>query len=343
MKKRITAVLMLVICSIISFAHGKKDSVAITYGRKFKTAYSQKIPKGTPVGFNEVWGWVMQGRENELDCKAPITDVGYFAAEVNCYGQLEKIPVRANLKKFKGRIHLVLVCDSRSLTHLVLDPQFDIVDKMIKDIMRAAEKFDGVQVDYELIPLKDGEHFMKFLERLSAECKNAGKMFSVCVPARIKSISDDIFPYKRISDISDRVAVMAYDEHWSTSKPGPIASLSWCEKVANYAVKTIPEEKLIMGLPFYGRSWASERTAQGWYFSGVNRIIKTYNSKKVKYEEGVPHVKIKMHVDVDCWFEDAYSTVEKMRLYQGKGIKNIAFWRIGQEDPRVWNWITLSE
>lgn len=342
MKKVFTAFLILSICSI-SFANGKKDSVNITYGRKFKTSYSQKMPKGEPVEFNEVWGWVMQGRENELDCKTPVTDVGYFAAEVNCYGQLETIPVRSNLKKFKGRVHLVLVCDSRSLTHLVLDPQFGIIDKMISDIMEASKKFDGVQVDYELIPLKDSENFIKFLERLSTECKRAGKIFSVCVPAKIKNISNDIFPYKKISEISDRVAIMAYDEHWSTSKPGPIASLSWCEKVASYATKTIPKEKLIMGLPFYGRSWANEKPAQGWYFSGVNRIIKTYNSKKVQYNEGVPHVKIKMSVDVDCWFEDTYSTVEKMRLYQDKGVKNIAFWRIGQEDPRVWNWITLTK
>ncbi|MDE6245451.1 MAG: hypothetical protein K2M50_07330, partial [Treponemataceae bacterium] len=75
----------------------------------------------------------------------------------------------------------------------------------------------------------------------------------------------------------------------------------------------------------------------------VNRIIKTYNSKKVQYSEGIPHVKIKMSVDVDCWFEDTYSTVEKMRLYQDMDVKNIAFWRIGQEDPRVWNWITLTK
>ena len=53
-----------------------------------------------------------------------------------------------------------------------------------------------------------------------------------------------------------------------------------------------------MGLPFYGRSWANEKTAQGWYFSGINRIIDQYDSDKVEYINDIPTVRIKMKVDV---------------------------------------------
>lgn len=50
-----------------------------------------------------------------------------------------------------------------------------------------------------------------------------------------------------------------------------------------------------------------------------------------------------MDVNVTCWFEDAYSTVQKLRLYTSRGISYAAFWRIGQEDPEIWRWITLLE
>ena len=268
--------LLLFFCAVFSAAAKEKKSPESPKNQR-KVAYRQKTVSGEPVEMQEIWGWVMQSRFYEFDNDLPLTDVGFFAAEVDCYGNLTNVPDRSKLANFPGRVHLVLVCDSKSLTHFVLDPKFGITDKMIKEIMQAAEPFDGINVDYELIPGKDGQNFLNFLGKLKAECKKTEKMLTVCVPARIKTISDDIFPYKKIAALADRVMVMAYDEHWSSSQPGPIASMSWCEKIVDYAVTVIPQENLVMGLPFYGRSWANEKPAQAWYFEGVNRIIDVYN------------------------------------------------------------------
>ena len=332
------------------FASGKKDSAAVsevnndgTDVSSVKLSYKQKTPEGVPVEFGEVWGWVMQGRENELDFDFPLTDIGYFAAEVNSYGELSGIPNRAKLSGTAARLHLVLVCDSRALTHFVLEPKFGIQQQMIKQIMAAAVPFDGVQVDYELIPSRDVGNFIDFLAALSVQCKRSGKMFTVCVPARTKTIAGDAFPYKKISALADRVVVMAYDEHWSTSRPGPIASPAWCMKIADYAANVVPKEKLVMGVPFYGRTWASEKTSQGWYFAGINRIINQYDSEKVEYVNGIPTAEINMKVNVTAWFEDVFSVVAKLRMYKSAGVRAVAFWRIGQEDPAVWDWIKLKE
>ncbi len=323
------------------FAGGKVDSEYSAESQPFKLSYKQKKIEGESVEFSEVWGWVMKGREHELDNDFPLTDIGYFAAEVNSFGELADVPECAKLNSFSSRVHLVLVCDSRALTHFLLNPTFGLVDNFIQDVMIASEPFDGVQVDFELIPAEDRENFLSFLNTLSEKCKENKKMFSVCVPARLRTISDDVFPYEEISKIADKVMVMAYDEHWSTSKSGPVASVEWCEKIADYATSVIPKEKLVMGLPFYGRTWANEKPAQGWYFSGINRIIREYKAGKVEYVEDVPYVNIDMKVHIDAWFEDSYSTVAKMRLYKSKNVEKIAFWRIGQEDPSVWKWIKV--
>lgn len=340
MKKICVFLLVNVFVSFV-FAGGKIDSDYSAEAKPFKLSYKQKKIEGEPVEFSEVWGWVMKGREHELDNDFPLTDIGYFAAEVNSYGELTAVPDRSKLNLFSSRVHLVLVCDSRALTHFLLDPTFGLIDKFIQDVMIAAQPFDGVQVDFELIPAKDKENFLSFLNILSEKCKENEKMFSVCVPARLRTISDDVFPYEEISKIADRIMIMAYDEHWSTSKSGPVASVEWCEKIAGYAASVIPAEKLVMGLPFYGRTWANEKPAQGWYFSGINRIMREYNSGKVEYVDYVPSVKIDMKVHIDAWFEDSYSTVAKMRLYKSKNVEKIAFWRIGQEDPSVWKWIKV--
>lgn len=342
MKKVILMLCML--ASVLNLnAASKKKNVEENIKKEIKPAYKQKVPEGEPVEMREIWGWVMQSRLNEFDNEYPLTDVGLFSAEVDCYGNLCGIPDRNRLAGYTGRVHLVIVCDSKSLTHFVLDPKFGLRDKMIQDIMKAVEPFDGLNVDYELIPGKDSANFMRFLEKLSAECKKKDKMFTVCVPARVKTISDDIFPYKKIASISDRVMIMAYDEHWSTSKPGSVASTEWCKKIVDYAVTVIPEEKLVMGIPFYGRSWANEKVAQAWYWEGVNRIIDEYDAGKVVYMNDVPTVDITMKVKANVWFEDAFSTVSKMRMYKDTGVNMIAFWRVGQEDRNVWNWMKIQE
>lgn len=347
--KRLFVLAIVLTFTATTFCHGAKnkkttkqppDDVYVA-GRSLDGSYNPKKITGSPVPVTECWGWVMQGKESEISKASQLTDIGYFAADVDTYGHLSGVPKRSNLKKVKQRVHLVLVCDSKSLTHFVLTGAEGLREKLINDVMDSSTPFDGVQVDYELIPNKDYAAFYEFLSQLSDRVHKANKLFSVCVPARTRLLKDDAFPYSDIAAISDRVMIMAYDEHWSTSKPGPVASVEWCRSVAKYAATVIPQDKLVMGLPFYGRTWADIKTAQGWYNSGVNRILRQYDHDAVRYINDVPSTRLKMGVKVTCYFEDAYSTVVKMRTYNDLGVKKIAFWRIGQEDPHTWRWIKI--
>lgn len=350
-RKRVFFIVLISLINIAAiFPSGSKDKKVqeppddvYIAARALDNSYKPREVTGEIVPFIESWGWVLQGREYELSKDAKLTDIGYFAADIDTYGHLAGAPKRSSLKKQKARVHLVLVCDSKSLTHFVLSGAPELRDILIDDIMSASLQYDGVQVDYELIPAKDIESFIAFLTELSKRVHKAGKIFSVCVPARTRLLKGDAFPYAQIADISDRVMIMAYDEHWSTSKPGPIASVAWCRNVAKYAITVIPESKLVMGLPFYGRTWANERPAQGWYHSGIGRILRQYEHDEVRYINDIPSAHITMKVNVTCYFEDAYSTVTKLRLYSTLGVKNVAFWRIGQEDQSVWRWMKLVD
>lgn len=302
--------------------------------------YTLKTPEGNPVRFSESWSYVMKNREDEYDKSIPVTDVCYFSAEINSYGELVGVPKRSNLDVGNARCHLVIICDSRSLSHFIINPKYDCRKKLLNDIVKAAAPYDGVQLDLELIPSRDRKHYLTFIADLRYKLK--GKMLSVAVPARVKRLSEDVYPYSDIALYCDRVFVMAYDEHWSTSKPGPVASEDWCRKVMEYAVKEIPAKKLIMGIPFYGRSWADETTAGAWYFSGANRIMTEHNVEEISYENNIPKFQFKTEVNVTGYFNDAYSCVNLCRMYKEGGVKKIGFWRIGQEDPDFWKWIIIE-
>lgn len=304
--------------------------------------YTLRKPSGKPIQLSESWGYVMRGREDEFNSSMPLTDICYFGADISCYGELMDVPPRSKLKLVKNqRCHLVIACDSRGSVHQALNPAFPTRKKILQDIVKAAGPYDGVQLDLEYIPIRDRKHFITFIGDLRYLLK--GKTLSVCVPARFKLLREDMYPYNEIALYCDRVFVMAYDEHWSTSRPGAIASVEWCKKVANYAVQAIPAKKLVMGIPFYGRTWASEPTASGWYFSGINRLMTEHDVEEVIYENDVPTVRYTANVDITAYFNDAYSSVELCRMYQSLGIKKLGYWRIGQEDPEFWNWVEIRK
>ncbi len=306
-----------------------------------RPAYFHDLPTGDPVTFHEVWGYVMVDREYEYDPSMPITDLCYFGVEVNAYGELEAIPNVSKVKGFKGRTHLVAACSSRSLTHFVLDPQYGVREKVIDALAKATSQYDGIQIDYELVPARDAKNFRTFLSDIRAKIGKE-KWLTVCVPARVKDIKDDIYNYKALEPLVDRVIIMAYDQHWSTSEPGAVAGMDWCRRIADYAVTVLPKKKLVMGLPFYGRTWQDTSYGKAWYFSGVNRIMNENDMHVIEREDGVPHFTFKTEVTVTGYFDDTYSLVERSRMYQSKNIDRIAFWRIGQEDPSFWPWLTVK-
>ena len=194
MKKNILKICLFILFPLCVFAGGKKDTIEsenVVIQEMSKPSYKKQIPQGSPVEFTEVWGYVMKNRENEFDRFSPVTDVGYFAGEVNTYGELVGVPDRAILNDFNGRVHLVVVCESLSLTHLVLNPSYNVRKKLIEQIIEASSTYDGIQIDFELIPGRNAEHFITFLQELSKLAKENDKIFSVCVPARVKTIPEE--------------------------------------------------------------------------------------------------------------------------------------------------------
>ena len=292
--------------------------------------------KGEAVNFKEIWGYVIPDYIDEYNKNAMLTDIGLFAAEIDIFGNLSKVPQRSAVADFKGRVHLTAVCDSRSLSHLVLSSG-KLRTQVANDLALAAREFDGVQIDFELVPPEDAENYLLFLKYLKK--KLGKKPLTVCVHARVKTLDRDAESYSEIGKVADRIMIMAYDEHWSTSAPGAIASMDWCRSVAEYALSLWPAEKYIMGLPFYGRTWPEENWRKAWYFEGINRIMHENNVDVVIRENDVPYFSFKKEILVTGWYEDAHSVVERSRMYKDMGFQSLAFWRMGQEDAAVWQWI----
>ncbi|MDR2110199.1 MAG: glycoside hydrolase [Spirochaetaceae bacterium] len=292
------------------------------------------------TAFGEIWGYLISGREDALKADYPLSDIGYFGAEVNAYGQLADVPNRRRIAGFTGRVHMVVTCSGYGLTHFVL-VEGSTRRRLLTELVEAVKPYDGLQIDFENVPKRDGDNFRSFLADLKAELGD--RIFTVALPARERTLSNDVYDYARIAPLVDRILVMAYDEHWSTSEPGPVASINWCGSVAAYSLRTLGPEKLIMGIPFYGRAWGSPDPAKAYISSSVERIKRENNITTIYRENAIPIFTYEIPVTVKVYYDDDYSHSVRFELYRRLGVKAIGFWRLGQESPTVWRLLNLTE
>jgi len=295
------------------------------------------------ISFREVWGYLMRGEEKLFIKEAPITDIFYFSASVNAKGRINTSvnpPFSPVFSGGKKRIHLVISdLDHPARMHLALNKKYGVRYHLLKDLVEVSKKFDGIQIDFEAVENRDGRVFIAFLRDLK-KALPSGKILSVAVPAK-RMYVDDPYDYPAISRIADRVLVMAYDQHWSESKPGPVASLTWSRQIADYASKTISKKKLIMGIPLYGREWGDQGYSRSLRWTQVNKLMER-DDAVIEYslEEG-----FKVMYDVDMkstlYFDDIKATRQKLTMYSDY-TRGVGFWRLGMENESLWNIIRVS-
>ena len=77
--------------------------------------------------------------------------------------------------------------------------------------------------------------------------------------------------------------IMTYDEHYQDGDPGSVSSLGFAEKSIQYAVSKVPKEKIVLGIPFYGRIWKDGGGFPGMGIGNeeVQALIARYGGKAV--------------------------------------------------------------
>lgn len=207
------------------------------------------------------------------------------------------------------------------------------------------EGWDGIAVDIEKTPPADRGNYSTFLTELHNALKAKDKVLNVSIPAKFIDYPSDLwsgaYDYAAIGKAADQVVLMTYDEHGLGTTQGPIASHDWVNKVITYAVGKIPKDKIVMGLPVYSFDWASNKPTLPAYNSFAQSIG---NAKKhgvdVLYNEHdqVPHYQYTASgVRHEVYFENAKSLGVKLDYAKKHQLHGVAIWRLGMEDPGLWD------
>jgi spore germination protein YaaH len=112
--------------------------------------------------------------------------------------------------------------------------------------------------------------------------------------------------------------------------------------VAAYALEILGPDKLIMGLPFYGRTWGSVNPNRACFHSWIERIKRENNVDTVSRQDGIPTFTYEIPVTITVFYEDEYSLATRLSMYRTMGVHSVGFWALGQETPLVWELLHLE-
>ncbi|CRK80795.1 DUF2062 domain-containing protein [Neobacillus massiliamazoniensis] len=230
--------------------------------------------------------------------------------------------------------------DSETLHRVFTTPGAE--DLFIKNLLAyvRTNNFDGINVDFENINENDKANFTQFMGKLSEQFHQHGLMVTMDIPPMNNS-----YNYASLATDVDRMIVMLYDQHTSLTKPGPVAPSDWVKESLNQL--HIPSQKLILSLGSYGYDWEenSNQPADTMTFGdilnlGIGTNLQIYWNKQA----GNPYLRYKIdgkkHI---VWFLDAATFYNQMKVAIDSGSKGIAIWRLGSEDPSIWNFINKPQ
>ena len=215
----------------------------------------------------------------------------------------------------------------------------NVINKLMSDA--STYGFDGINVDFEQIDPDYGEDFIEFVRELSIQCRKAGLTLSV--DNYVTYDFNDYYSMDEQADFADYVVIMGYDEHYAGDKEaGSVASIDYVKYGIERALKEVPKEQLVNGIPFFTRLWIKDSygltsqaldMAQAQEFCTKHGLTPQWDEKTCQnYVEATEG-----DTTYQMWLEDAESIQAKLSVMQAEGIAGVAEWKLSFESADIWD------
>jgi spore germination protein YaaH len=245
------------------------------------------------------------------------------------------------------RVHARVDCQRPAALHSILTNPA-VRAATIARLLELARRhgYEGLNIDFENGAATDRDALTSFIADLAARLHAAGKELSVEVSAKYQHTTtgrSGFYDYEALGQAADRVFVMNWGWHWTTSAPGAPDDMELCRRVADYVAAMPNRSKYVLGTQMYGMDWPNQggpaNKATPLEYAEVQEMIARHGVRPVldpqadswtfRYTDsaGTPH---------EVWFPDAATIARRVALARERGL-GIGFWRLGREDQRVWS------
>ena len=196
-----------------------------------------------------------------------------------------------------------------------------LITQLIAEALRVG--VDGINVDFEKISDKCGEHYIEFIRELSVKCRQNGLVLSVdnYVPKSFNTQYDR----KEQGIVADYVVIMGYDEYYAGSpEAGPVSSYNYVKEGITETLKEVPAEKVISGIPFFTRLWKETPKTE----------------EELKRDKGTDAEQYSATVESDAYGMDNAQAVVKQAgvdtTWDKKAGQNYATWEADGSKYEIW-------
>lgn len=195
----------------------------------------------------------------------------------------------------------------------------------------------GILIDFEGVPDISQWNLALFMQELSASFHSEGLKVFQSIP-----LDDDSFDAALLARSSDALVLMAYDEHAPfDTLPGPIASNDWFLSGLAARFQEVSPEKIIIALGGYGYDWngngfdgddltfhqAMQKASDA---HAIVELDSVSGNPTYSYDDGTGAT----HT---VWYLDAVTAFNEVSMARRFGaVAGFALWRLGSEDPGVW-------
>lgn len=311
-------------------------------------------------------GWVTYwalapGLRSVRTSQGRLKDVFLFALHLDAEG--DPVPARpgkdedwlravTELRRLDAKVWLTIVNDrldksgkvvlkDAALLHEVLSDPIRR-RRHIKDLVAQCARFgtEGLDVDYENLDPSDRDPFSSFITELAQALHAKGLALSVTVQPKLResrSKGPGAADWAAIGKAADRLQIMLYNLHNTRTRPGPVCTSSWNEKVLAYAATQCEKSKIVPVLKVSGFQWGPKpREISFQDLSPMRRRLSGQPSRDpdgqapcLVFEEGGQ--------SITAYYEDALSLETKLAALRDKGFPKVVLWSLGAEDPAFWS------
>jgi hypothetical protein len=241
--------------------------------------------------------------------------------------------------------------------------QQTLIDNVIQMIEERGAH--GVNMDIEAISSSLSNELTAFLINLSNQLHTAlpEAELSIAAPAVNWSGTYDISTLK---DYVDIFMIMAYDYYWNgSSQAGAVSPLysmvssynyNFSKTISYYQSEGVQKNKLLIGVPYYGREWPTEgpEAPSNTNGSGTARTYSYVNNntsghysienKKWESNSFSPYFSFENSGWSQCFMEDSYSLGKKYDIVNRREVAGIGIWALGYDDgySDLWDLIAVK-